>query len=74
MDDFGLLVSLSVRRFGESRGLSLRGLSSVLGYSYPTLVSKLNASRRWTVADLQRLADAGVALPPLRSDVRRVKP
>lgn len=63
MDDFSRRVSRVVRDFKAVRGLTNAVLADRLHVSVASVNAKLNGQRRWTLTDIQYLAQMGVRIP-----------
>ncbi len=63
MDTFAKELSKQVAIFKIENGLTAAGLAALLNLSTVSVNSKMNGNRRWTLADLGKLADLGVKIP-----------
>lgn len=55
-------VTLEVTRYMRAAGLNQETMAAAIGLQQSVLSKKLIGSRRWSLADLDRLADAGVPI------------
>ena len=55
-------VTLEVTRYMRSAGLNQQPMASAFGDQQSVLSKKLLGSRRWSLNDLDRLAEAGVPI------------
>lgn len=55
-------VTLEVTRYMRAAGLNQETMAATIGLQQSVLSKKLLGARRWSLADLDRLADAGVPI------------
>lgn len=55
-----VVVSRSVRNYMRDERLTNSAMAKKLGISHPTLLAKLNGTRRWTTDNLDTLFDLGI--------------
>ena len=55
-------VTLEVTRYMRAAGLTQETMAAAIGLQQSVLSKKLLGARRWSLADLDRLADAGVPI------------
>lgn len=73
MDTYLTYASRSIRDHMRSKKVSASVLAKELGIARGTFYCKLSGARSWSVAELDALARAGVALPPLGYTRKGVK-
>ena len=59
---FNEFVTREVTRYLRATGLSQTALGAACGIAQPVLSKKLIGASRWSLADLDRLASAGVPI------------
>lgn len=62
MDTSHDIVTREVTRYMRATGLSQAALANAIGLRQPALSKRINGALRWSLADLDRLADAGVPI------------
>lgn len=55
-------VTLEVTRYMRASGLTQETMAAAIGLQQSVLSKKLLGARRWSLSDLDRLADAGVPI------------
>lgn len=56
------IVTREVTRYMRATGLSQAAMATAIGLRQPALSKRINGALRWSLADLDRLADAGVPI------------
>lgn len=56
------IVTREVTRYMRATGLSQASMATAIGLRQPALSKRINGALRWSLADLDRLADAGVPI------------
>nr|DAF85992.1 MAG TPA: regulatory protein [Siphoviridae sp. ctHSY3] len=59
---FNEIVTREVTRYLRATGISQTALGAACGIAQPVLSKKLLGASRWSLADLDRLASAGVPI------------
>lgn len=62
MDTSRDIVTREVTRYMRATGLSQAALATAIGLRQPALSKRINGALRWSLDDLDRLADAGVPI------------
>lgn len=56
------IVTREVTRYMRATGLSQAAMATAIGLRQPTLSKRINGALRWSLDDIDRLADAGVPI------------
>lgn len=62
MTDAHEFITLEVTRYMHATGLNQDAMSAAIGLQQSAFSKKLHGTRRWSLADLDRLASAGVPI------------